>query len=124
MLTPKPYDEADYQKAWAEPPDWLNLGPSYVRSMDYALASLGGFVGLPRTRDVVMSLIGDHQPPAVVSGEGAPWDVPVHVVSSRRAFLDALAAQGFSRGMHPRRAPLMRMHQLMLALTSAMDGAS
>jgi hypothetical protein len=123
MLTSKPYDEAEYQKAWAEPPDWLNLGPSYVRSMEYALATLGGFVGLPRTRDVVLVLIGDHQPPAVVSGEGAPWDVPVHVVSSRGAFLDALVAQGFTRGMHPRRQPLMRMHELMPALTSAMDGS-
>jgi hypothetical protein len=123
MLTPHPYDEAEYQKAWAEPPDWLNLGPSYIRSMDYALSALGGFVALPRTRDVVLILIGDHQPPAVVSGEGAPWDVPVHVVSSRRAFLDALTARGFSRGMHPRRAPLMRLHELTPALTSAM-GAS
>jgi len=120
MFTPQPYDEADYQKAWAEPPDWLNLGPSYVHSIDYALATLGGFVGLPRTRDVVLVLIGDHQPPAVVSGEGAPWDVPVHVVSNRGAMLDALVAQGFTRGMHPRRAPLMRMHELMPALTAAM----
>jgi len=56
----------------------------------------------------------------VVSGEGAPWDVPVHVVSNRGAMLDALVAQGFTRGMHPRRAPLMRMHELMPALTAAM----
>jgi hypothetical protein len=123
MLTAQPYDEAEYQRAWAAPPDWLNLGPSYVRSMDYALASLGGFLALPRTRDVVLVLIGDHQPPAVVSGEGAPWDVPVHVVSSRGAFLDALTARGFSGGMHPQRAPLMRLHELMLALTAAMDGS-
>jgi hypothetical protein len=120
MLTSTPYDEAEYQKAWAEPPDWLNLGPSYIRSMDYVMTSLGGFLALPRTRDVVLVLIGDHQPPAVVSGEGAPWDVPVHVVSNRRAFLDAMTALGFSRGMHPSRAPLMRLHELMPALTSAM----
>ena len=124
MLTSHPYDDADYQKAWAEPPDWLNLGPSYIRSMDYALATLGGFSGLPRSRDVVLILIGDHQPPAVVSGEGAPWDVPVHVVSSRRGFLDALTGLGFSRGMHPQRKPLMKMNQLMPAITSAMDGSS
>jgi hypothetical protein len=123
MLTAHPYDEAEYQKAWAEPPDWLNLGPSYVRSMEYALATFGGFVGLPRTRDIVLVLIGDHQPPAVVSGEGAPWDVPVHVVSNRGAFLDALTAKGFTRGMQPPRAPLMRMHELMPALASAMDGS-
>jgi hypothetical protein len=124
MLTPHPYDDAEYQKAWAQPPDWLNMGPSYIRSMDYALASLGGFSSLPRSRDVVMILIGDHQPPAVVSGEGAPWDVPVHVVSNRRGFLDALMAHGFVRGMHPQRKPLMHMNQLMPAITGAMDGSS
>jgi len=120
MLTAKPYDDAEYQRAWAQPPDWLNLGPSYVHSIDYALATFGGFLGLPRSRDVVLVLIGDHQPPAVVSGQGAPWDVPVHVVSSRGAFLDALVAQGFTRGMHPKREPLMKMNELMPALTTAM----
>jgi len=124
MLTSTPYDEADYQKAWAQPPDWLNLGPSYVHSMDYALATLGGFVSQPRTRDLVMILIGDHQPPAVVSGEGAPWDVPVHVVSSRPALLDALKARGFTAGLQPgSRTPLMRLHELMPALVAAMDGS-
>jgi phosphoglycerol transferase MdoB-like AlkP superfamily enzyme len=119
MLTSTPYDEADYQKAWAQPPDW-----SYVHSMDYALATLGGFVSQPRTRDLVMILIGDHQPPAVVSGEGAPWDVPVHVVSSRPALLDALKARGFTAGLQPgSRTPLMRLHELMPALVAAMDGS-
>ena len=88
------------------------------------IASLGGFVGLPRTRDLVLVLVGDHQPPAVVSGEGAPWDVPVHVVSSRGSFLDALTSHGFVRGMHPPRKPLMRLHELMPLLTSAMGGHS
>jgi hypothetical protein len=121
MLTEHPYDEADYQRAWAEPPDWLNLGPSYVHSIDYAFASLGGFVGLPRNRDVVLILIGDHQPPAVVSGEGAPWDVPVHIVSSRPLVLEALRAHGFRDGMTPPRARLMKMHELMPAVFSAFD---
>jgi hypothetical protein len=121
MLTEHPYDEADYQRAWAEPPDWLNLGPSYVQSIDYAFASLGGFVGLPRNRDVVLILIGDHQPPAVVSGEGARWDVPVHIISSRPLVLEALRARGFHDGMTPPRARLMKMHELMPALFSAFD---
>jgi hypothetical protein len=50
--------------------------------------------------------------------------VPVHVVSSRGPFLDALAAHGFVRGMHPQRKPLMRLHELMLTLASAMGGRS
>jgi hypothetical protein len=123
MLTATPYDEADYQRAWAEPPDWLNLGPSYVHSIDYALASLGGFLGLPRNRDVVLILLGDHQPPAVVSGEGAPWDVPVHIISSRPLVLDALRAHGFHDGLRPPRARVMGMHELMPAVFSAFDAA-
>ena len=70
MHTATPYDEAEYQKAWAEPPDWLNLGPSYVRSIDYALATLAGFLNEPRTRDVVLILVGDHQPPAIGERRG------------------------------------------------------
>jgi hypothetical protein len=122
MLTATPYDEAEYQKAWAEPPDWLNLGPSYVRAIDYTLTTLGGFVSQPRTRDLVLIVIGDHQPPALVSGEGAPWDVPVHVLSSRPALLDALKARGFSDGVSPGRVPLMRLHELMPLLVASMDG--
>jgi hypothetical protein len=122
MLTPHPYDDADYRKAWAHPPDWLNLGPSYAASIDYAFASLGGFVSLPRNRGVVMILLGDHQPPAAVSGEGATWDVPVHVISSTPAVLEALKARGFVEGLHPPRTRVMRMHELMPAMLSAFDG--
>jgi len=123
MLTPHPYDAADYKKAWAHPPDWLNLGPSYVTSMDYAFASLGGFVSLPRNRGVVVVLLGDHQPPAAVSGEGATWDVPVHVIASAPAVLAALKAHGFTEGLHPPRTRVMKMHELMPALLSAFEGS-
>jgi hypothetical protein len=124
MLTDRPYDDADFDRAWAEPPDWLDLGPSYVGSIDYALASLGGFLGLPRNRDRVLILIGDHQPPAVVSGVGAPWDVPVHVISSRPAVLEALEARGFHEGLHPPRPVIMKMHQLMPAVMGALDAGA
>lgn len=57
--------------------------------MSYAYATLSGFLRGQADRDVVLILLGDHQPPAAVSGEGAPWSVPVHVIASRRAVLDA-----------------------------------
>ena len=40
-----------------------------------------------------MILLGDHEPAAAVSGEKAPWDVPVHIVASRREILDRLRAR-------------------------------
>ena len=38
-------------------------------------------------RDLVVILIGDHQPAAAVSGEGMPWEVPVHVITNRGQLL-------------------------------------
>ena len=59
-----------------------------------------------------MILIGDHQPPALVSGEGVPWDVPVHVITSREEVLNALLSSGFQKRPDPRRPSLGKMHTL------------
>ena len=101
LLTDNPYDEPAVELAMDESPDWMNLGPSYVRSLQYDFQTIGGFLRLRPNRDLVMILIGDHQPPAAVSGEHASWDVPVHIIASRPALLDALVAHGFRRGLAP-----------------------
>jgi hypothetical protein len=108
-----PYDAEALTRAWSESPDWLNLGPSYVRALDYTQQTLGGYLRLHAARDLVMILIGDHQPPAAVSGEGASWDVPVHVIASRREILDRLLARGFREGLTPMTTPLMKIHALL-----------
>ena len=38
-----------------------------------------------------------------------------------KALMKFMVAQGFARGMHPKRAPLMRMNELMPAMMSAMS---
>jgi hypothetical protein len=54
-----------------------------------------------------------------VSGEGARWDVPVHVVSSNDAIIDALLERGFVEGSTPANAPLAAMNQLPALLLEA-----
>ena len=66
-----------------------------------------------------MILIGDHQPPALVSGQGVPWDVPVHVITNRRDVLEQLVLRGFQRGLTPRRPSLGKMHTLTPVLLDA-----
>lgn len=119
MLTDTPYDEAVLLQAYEQQPDWLDLGPSYVHAMAYAYAALGGYLRQSPDRDVVAIVIGDHQPPAVVSGEGAPWDVPVHVIASRKDVLERLQAHGFRAGLTPARPALSRMHALTPVLLDA-----
>ena len=118
-LSAEPYDAQALQDAWDGPADWLDLGPGYVRALNYAYATLGGYLRFRADRDVVMILIGDHQPPAMVSGEGAPWDVPIHVITNRQAVLDRLRHRGFTTGLTPRRPAAAKMHAITPVLLEA-----
>ena len=119
MLTDRPYDDTDVDRVWAQQPDWLNLGPSYVQALSTTYASLGGYLHRRADRDFVMILIGDHQPPAAVAGERARWDVPVHVIASRPRVLERLMAHGFQSGLTPRSPAVARMHELLTFLLDA-----
>lgn len=57
-------------------------------------------------------LVGDHQPAASVSGEGASWDVPVHIVSRDPDLLARFTAQGFHAGLEPPREARGGLHDL------------
>jgi hypothetical protein len=119
VVSKEPYDKAEVERALALTPNLFDLGPSYVRSVAYAYASFGGYLRQHPDRDIVMIVIGDHQPAAAVAGEGAPWDVPVHVIASRAEVLDGLRARGFGPGVTPRRPRLGSMHELLPTLLDA-----
>jgi hypothetical protein len=119
ILTSTPYDDKELARAWAQEPDWFNLGPSYAQALDYFYASLGGYLRLRADRDFVMVLVGDHQPPAMVSGEGATWDVPVHVVTNRPQALDRLLQRGFREGLRPSGPSAIKMNALLPLLIDA-----
>ena len=119
VLSPRPYDDDELYAAWSEQPDWMNLGPSYVQALRYAHATAGGYLRLRADRDLVLILVGDHQPPSLVSGEGASWDVPVHVIANRPAPLDRLRGHGFLDGLAPGDSTLGRMHGLLPLLLDA-----
>jgi hypothetical protein len=120
VLTKDAYDEADVARAMAARTDLTNLRPSYVRAMAYEYASLAGYLRA-RADDVVMIAIGDHQPPAAVSGKDAPWHVPVHVIARQPRVLARLLAGGFRPGLEPRRPSIGAMHALVPMLLGAFD---
>jgi hypothetical protein len=119
LLTDHKFDDADIVRAYEEELDWVDFGPAYASAVGYTYQTIGGYLRLHPNRDFVMILIGDHQPPAAVSGEGAAWDVPVHVISKDRTVLDALTARGFRRGLSPSRPALSRTHELLPILLGA-----
>jgi hypothetical protein len=121
MLTKDPYAQPDVDRAYETTPDWENLRPSYVNAVSYAYETLAGYLRQHTGRDFVLVLLGDHQPPALVSGEGAPWDVPVHVITNRQDILERLTASGFRRGLTPTRPSLGKMSSLTPLLLNALS---
>jgi hypothetical protein len=123
LLGPVPFgDEA--ARAIAQAPEWTRLGPAYGDSLAYAQRTLAGYLERHDGQPLVMLLLGDHQPPAAVSGEGAVHDVPVHVIADRPEVLEALLERGFVPGLDPAGAPIGEMHALGPMLISALGTAS
>jgi hypothetical protein len=119
VLTGQPFDAADVNAAYEQWADWTDLGPGYANALDYTYQYLAGYLRLRAERDLILIVIGDHQPPAAVSGEGAVWSVPVHVIGSRRAVIERLVASGFRPGLTPRFPDLGKMHTLLPVLLDA-----
>jgi hypothetical protein len=81
---------------WADPD---RVRAQYLASVDYTLETLGSY--MVRFGDnTLFILLGDHQPAAIVTGEGASRDVPIHFVSRDARLLDRIAAWT-SPGMVP-----------------------
>jgi len=124
VLSATPFDEA--QMAWvaAQKVDWLNMFPGYVGMIDYNYRWLAGYLAQPRAREAIFILLGDHQPAANVTGEGASWDVPVHIVSARPELLQRFVAQGFKPGIEPALPRIGAMFDLTRILMDVFDSAS
>ena len=82
----------------------------YGRSIVYSLRALFSFVQHYGRRNLVLVVLGDHQPSHVVSGFGVNHDVPISVIAHDPAVLRRIAGWGWSDGMRPARTvPVWRM---------------
>ena len=123
LLSERPFESEDVERALAyQVGDWMNLLPEYLRTIEYTYAWLAGYLEQPSPRDYLMILDGDHQPTSSVTGPDAPWDVPVHVITSRPELVERFRALGFQPGLEPHRPVLGGMHELTWLLADAFDG--
>ena len=121
ILIEKPFDEAQMAAVNAQKEDWFNLRAGYTGMMDYNYQWLAGYLAQPRAREALFIVLGDHQPAGVVTGPGATWDVPVHVISRNPALLQRFVAQGFRPGLEPAEPRLGTLFDLTRILLSIFD---
>ncbi|MFJ5993957.1 sulfatase-like hydrolase/transferase [Streptomyces sp. NPDC092370] len=82
----------------------------YGRSIQYSVTSLTQWLQRYGTDDTVLVFLGDHQPIARVSGNGAGRDVPVSIVAKDPKVLDKVADWNWTEGLKPDRdAPVWKM---------------
>ena len=120
LLSAEPYPAPAVSQALAERARLPGPGPQLCDTRCRTrLPRSAGYLRQHPDRDLVLVLLGDHQPAAAVAGEGASWDVPVHVVASRPAVLEALRASGFHSGATPERRSIGPMHALLPTLLAS-----
>jgi hypothetical protein len=105
-------------------PEWTHLAPAYLKSLEYDFAVLRDWLVDRLPGDALVILLGDHQPPAMVTGGDHPWTVPIHVLSRDPAVIAPFLAQGYFRGLDPKTAPpYPGMESFLGRFLAAFDGS-
>ena len=83
---------------WRDP---SHVQTAYGQSIEYSLNALISFVETYHDKDLVLVVLGDHQPATIVSGQGASHDVPITIISHDPAVMDRISPWGWQDGMRP-----------------------
>jgi phosphatidylglycerophosphate synthase len=83
---------------------------NYARSIQYSLRSLVSFVRHAHDDNLVMVVLGDHQPNTNVSGTGVSHDVPISLIAHDPAVLQQISDWNWTPGLQPHPdAPVLPM---------------
>jgi phosphatidylglycerophosphate synthase len=74
---------------------------AYGHSIEYVLTTLFSFVQRYGDDDLVVVVLGDHQPATLVTGQGAGHDVPISVIAHDPEVMAQIAGWGWQAGMSP-----------------------
>lgn len=73
----------------------------YARSVEYAVHAMTSYAERYLDDRTLLIALGDHQPAPLVTGDDAPWDVPIHVLSGDPELLEPFLEWGFVEGGWP-----------------------
>lgn len=99
-----PWDQVGDGSVFADTP--TQPGSSDVRrlygqSIEYTMDTLVSFLETYPDPDLVLVVLGDHQPHSYVTGPDPGHDVPVSVIAQDPRVVDRIAGWGWQSGLHP-----------------------
>ncbi len=74
---------------------------AYGQSIQYSLTALTSFIRRIHDNNLVLVVLGDHQPATIVSGDTADHDVPITVIAHDPAVIDRISQWRWDTGMLP-----------------------
>ena len=86
------------EEVWS---DSEQIRTAYGRSIEYTLNSLISFVETYGDDNLVLLVVGDHQPATIVSGPDAGHDVPMTLIARDPAVMQRVSSWGWRDGMNP-----------------------
>ena len=85
---------------------------AFGESVEYSWQALTSYLTTYPDPDLVLVVLGDHQPHSYVSGQDAGHDVPVSVIAQDPAVMERIAGWGWQDGLRPSPdAPVWRMDE-------------
>lgn len=107
VFDPQPEQGRSAAEVWQDPD---RVRRAYGQSIEYSLGATFAFLHEIDDPDLVLVVLGDHQPATIVSGQGAGHDVPISIIAKDPAVLDAIDGWRWQDGMLPSpEAPVWRM---------------
>ena len=107
VYNPQPAQGLQPSAVW---PDPSRVQKVYGQSIEYTMSALTSFLTTFDDPNLVLVVLGDHQPATVVSGAGANHDVPVSIISKDPAVIRRISSWKWQPGILPSpTAPVWRM---------------
>jgi phosphatidylglycerophosphate synthase len=90
--------------------DLARVRAAYSQSIAYSMNALVSFVQHYGDDNLVLLVLGDHQPSKIITGENPSHDVPISVIAHDPAVLDRIRGWKWEKGLRPgSKAPVWRM---------------
>jgi len=95
---------------------------NYGKSIAYSLDTITSFVQRYGGKNLVMIVLGDHQPLPIVSGDHSNHDVPISIIAHDPKVLKQIGSWGWNAGLQPRQnAPVWPMSAFRNKFLGAFD---
>ncbi|HVL60252.1 MAG TPA: CDP-alcohol phosphatidyltransferase, partial [Microbacterium sp.] len=98
VFRPQPAQDQSATEVWQDPE---RVREAYARSIQYSLGAMFAFLHNSDDPNLVLVVLGDHQPATIVSGHGASHDVPISIISKDPAVFESISGWRWQEGMLP-----------------------